>query len=391
MRGYLKHQDSSGDDYYVDYSNNRFILRRYKNMIWEIYDSENFSVILANDSFLAYNNRKVYLDELYYSEWTVEKVGKSGGYVKIGIDDMYLNKNFSLDRFGAYFYLEPEIFSVGTFNLGFNVVRNVPEKSEKKLVLECIKKYGYPKGKIPKCTQNSLDYITLGFRTNYKYWIDIIGFQEVPVSHYNYIVSHIQDNVEPEKFPPNYQSYISTYGDRAVVTVANAHTVGNGVQLTDRNNQSYTICGRNDCRGVQSIWFYSHKLLFINIHMVHVKDNDSYVIADMIQRKCEVISKDHDAKGNYIRPKRVILVGDFNDNDRGGMKTMSLTIFGKTLQMRGDIPKTCCFDSNYIYYGDYIFDSHESEKKHLGMIENYRRNSPHMSDHDPVVYVEYKN
>lgn len=83
-----------------------------------------------------------------------------------------------------------------------------------------------------------------------------------------------------------------------------------------------------------------------------------------------------------------MMVGDFNDY-QGTLIGKSLNVFGKQISMQSNPPKSCCEDSGYAFVGDYIFDSKITDDKYYGLPLDYNRYEPIMSDHDPVILIDY--
>ena len=81
---------------------------------------------------------------------------------------------------------------------------------------------------------------------------------------------------------------------------------------------------------------------------------------------------------------RIIITGDFNDG-YSDENLKELVLLGRTLKQNGLAPKSCCRDVNYIFRGDYIFDTKECQ----GFYGTPKSASDQlMSDHHPVVFVE---
>lgn len=79
------------------------------------------------------------------------------------------------------------------------------------------------------------------------------------------------------------------------------------------------------------------------------------------------------------------MLGDFNDDSKQLLRD-KIEVLGMTLDFppKTKGPKTCCYDSNYAFVGDYILDSGWKKGTYFGIPKGYTR-PPYRSDHDPVV------
>lgn len=243
-------------------------------------------------------------------------------------------------------------FTVCSLNISYSTVSNVVRGSEKEFVKLCQKTYPKYGGwadsseTISQCTMNSINLLKS---------YDLLGIQEF---NHNYIN-------EFNKLMPEY-NFI--HGQEITVGY-NRKIMGNGKKI-----QGIKYIGiKGKVRGIQAIYFDKHRLLFINLHAPH-----NINILDELTRQLDKI------RGKLtIQPKRVIIAGDFNDYN-GTLLNVDIEFMGLTLKIPDHKAiKTCCYDSNYNFYGDYIFDSDRSSK--YGFLPNYKRFDPPLSDHDPVI------
>lgn len=236
-----------------------------------------------------------------------------------------------------------------TLNLGYNVMSNQPVGSEAILVKACQTAY---KGgwkdtskQISACTYNAAQLIS-------KY--TLFGLQEVHATYAPQLIRTIQQLNPNAKF-----RFIP--GSRLLVGF-DENVTGEGIALTPIEHKLVD-------RGLQAVWFPKLGLLFINLHAPHGIDLISEIKKSVAQIK--------------INPKKVIMVGDFNDYT-GFLRNKSIDLFGFQLRIPKYSPPTCCADSGYAYPGDYIFTSHYNNE-YYGYPEGYTRGSPLISDHDPIV------
>ena len=220
-----------------------------------------------------------------------------------------------------------------TFNLGYNIVANIPKGSEKVQVERCQKAYNggwYNKREhLSSCTRNALQLIA-GY--------DLIGLQEIGVGY----TQVLEKNLNQFDRKANYK----LVGNN-VVTCYDERIMGPGVLFYESKipfNKS-----AKDRRIIHAVWFERYDLIFINLHAPH-NINLKYEI--------EQACRDMEKKINYFEPARVIMTGDFNDSS-GSLLNSSIKAFGFDLKIPVNTRfETCCADKDYKYVGDYIFDSH---------------------------------
>jgi hypothetical protein len=87
-------------------------------------------------------------------------------------------------------------------------------------------------------------------------------------------------------------------------------------------------------------------------------------------------------------PKRIIITMDSNDFN-GKYRTSSILLNGMILRHPGIPLKTCCEDSSYSYYGDYILDSTTISPTQYGVPESVDKDTQYMSDHLPVMLITH--
>jgi hypothetical protein len=241
---------------------------------------------------------------------------------------------------------------VATFNLGYFVMANIQHGTEAKQVELCQKRYGGEQDRtISRCTYNAAKFLS---------HYSLFGLQEVNPIYRSSLEREIGSKF---RFVP---------GDRILVGYDPSVT-GPGIAVTPVD---FVIpCHpAKDRRGMQVVYFPHLDLLFVNLHAPHNIDLKVEIEACL-------------APITY-KPKRVIMVGDFNDHE-GTLLHLHIDVFGKRLRVPGgERINTCCADNGYKSTGDYILvDANEHE--YYGRPPNYQRNNPLMSDHDPVVLVSY--
>ncbi len=243
-----------------------------------------------------------------------------------------------------------------TFNLGGRVQTNQVKGSEAPLVKLCQKKYSATKGwaypmnpkgfTLSQCTLNATIWMN-------KQGADLIGLQEVSSQYLPLMMEH---------FPRSYQSI----GYATVSFIYNQEKLGRG-QMLAPTDLSITQPGRY----MLAVWFPKVKLLAINLHAPHQVD-----LKKEIQKTFKYV------KTKSIIPSRIIVTGDFNDAYHPPLQNM--TLMGKPVKQHSSPTKSCCTDSNYQYYGDYIFDSDYSSPGFYGISSDARQKL--MSDHYPVSF-----
>ena len=258
-----------------------------------------------------------------------------------------------------------------TFNLGYNVMCNDVKNNatEKRLVQKCQDKYKTYDvtsiGSVSICSQNAAQFLSQ---------YSLFGLQEISNKHSEAFFKKIKSNANNQQY--NFTK--TSNGDWTVVTGFDEMITGPGIQITSPND--HLIVG-TDSRGIQATYFGKIKLIFINLHAPHkISFND-------IQSK--IIEIEFNNQHLKYNVERIVIVGDFNDFN-GKFADRSFKMFDKEISLPKNVslPKSCCEDSQYQYVGDYIFDS-EKIHSYFGFPLKYKRQDPLMSDHDPVVLIDY--
>lgn len=299
----------------------------------------------------------IYLKRISYQEPNIKGVLLSNDNIVSGLKNnlkKFLSNYFNLIRikfliddayFGVIIQNNPRII---TLNLGFNVMSNKVGGTEGTLVKVCQQAYhgGWKdvSHKISSCTYNAAKLLK-----DY----DIFGLQEV---HPSYVTAFEQ------LFKDSFKFICGAY----VLVGYKEDIVGPGVSLTSPKHVLIN-------RGMQVIWFPKIELIFINVHAPH-----NINLRLEIEKNLSKIKTD-------VKPKRVIMVGDFNDF-KGTLLHTTIRAFGFDLKVPGSKKLiTCCADTHYKYPGDCILTNYHSGS--YGHPEGYVRGSPLISDHDPVVLV----
>lgn len=270
---------------------------------------------------------------------------------------------------------------IACLNLGASVMSNIISGSEAPFVKKCQLTYPENNGwynsteQISMCTFNAIQFLS-------EY--DIFGVQEVNGKHKEKFTDMIKS------FNENYEFLSSSYHDNtSIMTGYDKSILGTGIQLT----KNLKLSSNTDERAIQIIWFNKHKLLFINLHAPH-----DINLKKEIELVCSKIKLS-------VVPKKIIMVGDFNDN-QGKILNESINIFGMELRLPlfSEIPTTCCADINYnsvgirdetpstrsSAFGDYILISdYDNKNLYFGLPLDYDRNTNLYSDHDPVVLLYF--
>lgn len=259
---------------------------------------------------------------------------------------------------------KPVGFKMVTFNLGYHIILDEAEGSERGLVERCHARYGPTRSGeqlLSKCTRNALDGVAREYFPGGQCF-DICGFQEVPtLAEARAIVAYLTLAVRRDS------GRISYYYDRHNLLVWNVRTLGAGAVLSPRGMALGT-------RSMQVVFFAQHNLLVANLHAPHRFKLKVHIEGNL----------QHLVHTNQINPSRVIVLGDFND---GHGTLESLLVNGVTLAMKNRPPRSCCYDAEYKYLGDYIFANRSilDAAMHFGLPLGYQRHVPLVSDHDPVV------
>nr|QBK91023.1 MAG: endonuclease/exonuclease/phosphatase family protein [Pithovirus LCPAC201] len=243
-----------------------------------------------------------------------------------------------------------------TFNLGGRVQTNQIKGSEAPLVRLCQEKYStfkgwsYPRNSsgftLSQCTLNASMWMN-------KQGADLIGLQEVSSQYLPLMM---------EYFPRSHQ----------VVGYATVHFIYNRDKLGQARMLNPTdLAIVQSGRYMLAVWFPKVKLLAVNLHAAH-----------QINLKKEIEKTFRLVKTKFTSPNRIIVTGDFNDAYHSPLQ--DLVLMGKVLRQHSSPTKSCCTDSNYQYYGDYIFDSDYSSPGFYGISIDARQKL--MSDHYPISF-----
>lgn len=260
-----------------------------------------------------------------------------------------------------------------TFNLAYAVQANKVQGSEQLLVQLCQDTYKGGNSKIEglsQCTLNAAEWLA---RQN----ADLIGLQEIGDKSYVHKMLTV--------FPKGYD--MIRQSPQTVYFIYNKVKLGPATVISPPN---LTVGGQG--RPMIMVWFPKVQLLAVNIHAAHGLN---------LQREIEKAFNSVNIPNN-IRPQRIIVTGDFNDDTKVGQVTLNeLNLMGQNLKQHGQPPKTCCTDSGYKYYGDYILDTEYKQPGFYGVPNDakspiaYNGNTPYlnhnstnklMSDHEPVVF-----
>ncbi len=250
-----------------------------------------------------------------------------------------------------------------TLNLAYNVMANVAEGSERPQVLKCQQAYngGWVDGKkdLSRCAQNAARLIS-------EY--SIVCLQEIHPAYEERFHQEVQ------KYNPYFEFKSVGYLGKLNLNIGyNTEVTGKGY-LVHSGKIPVELGHASHQRGVMAVYFPKLLLLGITLHAPH-----GIYLKEEVQK---VLSEIED-KVKQFEVQRVLLTGDFND-PRGRLLDVSFKIFDKTLRLPSSEPlKTCCTDIGYAIPGDYIFDTQEGG--YYGYPENYVREMPLISDHDPVV------
>ncbi len=336
----------------------------------DIWDPAKPNIILYNTNEKV--NQKWIIKYIFDDEFIISHI-KAKGYINISED----NKVIYSEEPGYFTFVDFDKLAVISFNLGYNVIRDKLQGSERKLVKKCQNNYGQT-GFFSRCSKNAIDYIAkLEKEPDVIY--DLFLLQEISYSSIKKVTSHFAQAIENTDKKAKFYHHFSLYfGNWAVVLMYNQTIFGNGVNLLDEDGKYFILIEQNDARAFQCVWFEKVGLVVINLHAPH--DIDLVTAIEEKGKEIEIIHP-------YVKPKRVIMGGDFNDFN-GTISKQSVLMFGHELKLISKPPKSCCEDSSYKYVGDYIFDSKEpSNSSYFGFPSKYERYNPIMSDHDPVVLI----
>jgi len=257
--------------------------------------------------------------------------------------------------------------NIACLNLGSSIMSNIISGSEAITVQKCQIMYPENKGwydnnnNISMCTFNAVQFLSQ---------YDLFGVQEVNNKYKQTFIDKIRlVNRDFEFLCSNY------HNNTSIMTGYDKNILGKGIQLTNDLKLSSEI----DDRTIQLIWFNKHSLLFINLHAPHNIDTKKE-----IEKICNNIKL-------KVNPKKIIMVGDFNDY-KGEILNKNINIFDMVLKIpiNNDIPITCCADVDYQYVGDYILTTdYDNKNLYFGSPLEYDREQNLYSDHDPIILLYY--
>jgi len=268
--------------------------------------------------------------------------------------EQYKIDNSDYDPVKNGFYI-----SVISFNLGINIMINKIAGSESQRVKQCQVKYNggwSDKWDLSQCSKNAADLLRQ---------YDILSLQEVPTENTHALFKEINMNGDYEFFASG-----GTINNVIVYKKAFYHKQKPKTLVLPFP----THYKNDDTRSIQTIWFGEIGLIVINVHAPHFIPLKQDLIQSLtvIQKKLNV------------KPKRVIMLGDFNDNE-GTLLNQSFKIFGLSVSIPNQKKViSCCTDVGYTDPGDYIFVSDPQNVTYYDLPPKYNRDIDLMSDHDPV-------
>ena len=290
----------------------------------------------------------------------------SNSYVKFHGYNLGLSKNKSsklslIDREKQTSYKPLSIIS---YNLAFGVQKNkLYETSERVMVKRCkdtYKKYDVwydSDAKLSQCTHNAGVAMVQRFFPK-ELTVDVVGIQEASAKFMVPLVQLMQSKINSKR------AQFVIVGKKTCCTIYNRITMGNAESFELKSQVEGLRCG-------QAIFFPKSELLFLNLWFDHDK-NIKKIIENLIFQK-------------DFKPTRIIVTMDSNDYT-GKYKDIVIEILGLTLMHPGKPEQTCCDDSGYTYFGDYILDSDQDNRmNYYGVPLNLDGPSQLMSDHLPVM------
>ena len=258
---------------------------------------------------------------------------------------------------------------IACLNLGFSIMSNVVSGSEAIFVEKCQLEYPKNKGwsnstkKISHCSFNATKFLS-----DY----DLFAVQEVNEKYKDVFF----ETIRAQRMDKNFKFLFSKYHSQTSIAIGyNSDVTGPAIELT----RDMKLSSKTDSRTIQLVWFEKSKLLFINLHAPH-----NINLKRVIEETCRSVKL-------INNPDRIIMCGDFNDSN-GKLINESINIFNKELRIPfgNEAPKTCCADVGYFYPGDYFLDSKYYRKNiYFGLPVDYDRDSNLLSDHDPIVFIEF--
>jgi len=273
----------------------------------------------------------------------------------------------------------PTKLRVICLNVGFNVMKNQIAGSEGAFVKLC-------QSKGESCITNSARLIST---------YDLVMLQEVSAQEWPVFLDYVRQLGRDRG--ANYQAFVSYYfGNWITAIVYDENVLGRGIQVTPIDFELYETISvkKTGSRGVIVVWFEKYNLMAVNLHAPH-----NVKLQEMIESRLDQTKQYlHQLKIGAGRIQRVLMGGDFNDdNSIALIPGFKMRAFGHELKLPVDpslIPKTCCYDSNYKFTGDYILDSREQsadlqQGEYFGFPPGYRRGIDLYSDHDPVILITH--
>jgi endonuclease/exonuclease/phosphatase family metal-dependent hydrolase len=243
------------------------------------------------------------------------------------------------------------LLKVMTFNLGYNVQRNLVQGTEAPQVELCQQNdsdgWLIP-GLLSSCTANALNFIS-------DQNPDIVLLQEVDETKFDFFLQQLRDATAY-----NNRHYVFEQ-HKNVVIVYDARTLGYATVVKRTNYRNHRF------RPILVLRFGD--LIVVNVHAPHHID---------IRRETE-----RALRGTASGARRVILGGDFNDSGnrfkriRLGQKKQLL------LKRPLVVEPSCCTDSDFSYFGDYILDTRDPITYTTYQLE-------FASDHFPIVNTTIK-
>lgn len=276
-------------------------------------------------------------------------------------------------------------FAIASYNIGWATQKNVAKGTEKYFIeTKCHtkdpnqNKTSTDNKQISWCSTNAAEALL-----SVEPKLDLIGIQEAVNPFTGNLVKYMNTQTDDSRYKMVYGGG-KKVGKVAIIydkKLGNPNTILEGDLGDDSDSRPYQI-----------VYFSKTKLLVINLHAPHGQNDSGY--NKIFKKFNSEISSKIDKKDK--KDIRIIITGDFNDNNQVYMKTPSITILGKKCYLGGYTNgkniqhNTCCYGSKGEYRrpGDYIFDS-ETQTGKYDIIEWNYDNFPG-SDHKPVFLVSNK-
>ena len=267
------------------------------------------------------------------------------------------NKVFYIPNAGDLLQVVAELtqehaLNVLTFNLGYNIQRDVVGGSEAKTVKRCQAKYDKYIDHLARCTYNASQ-----FMSDLK--VDAVFIQEA---------------VSPEMMTSfasamkGYKAWTPPYSECSVIYNSTLKVIPVEIKRLPKGVRCFA-----------AVYVPEKKLLLASVHMDHLSGSG-------FKKAIEALNGPLVAGLKY-QVDRIVLGMDSNDTQ--GNLAQGFRLLDHKLSIPGPIQKTCCEDVGYIYSGDYIFDS--SPNPHFYGIPKLPKDwtpfTQLMSDHLPIQYV----